>query len=192
MPWCLPPIGTNGQVHPRSQGLLLGQGSTACPLATLRWIHPFLTRILHVLGPVSTASHCLCILVFKDKHFVKIEFKYIYYFYFYYFFFCNMCLCLWFRFTSHAYQYASTPQATSAPLGCLHSYYPHPQCLACASAPFPHSLPCARPGRKLPLLTSGALFGFSYYETAPTEDHPAGSQCEWRAEPKISLLSFIS
>lgn len=87
MPWCLPPIGTSGQVHPRSQGLLLGQGSTACPLATLRWIHPFLTRILHVLGPVSTASHCLCILVFKDKHFVKIEFKYIYYFYFYFYFF---------------------------------------------------------------------------------------------------------
>lgn len=82
--------------------------------------------------------------------------------------------CLWFRFTSHAYQYASTSQATSAPLGCLHSYHPHPQCLACASAPLTHSLPGPRPGRKLPLLAVGALSGFSYHEAAPTEDHPAG------------------
>lgn len=36
------------------------------------------------------------------------------------------CFFLWFRFTDHAYQYASTPKATSAPLGCIHSYYPYP------------------------------------------------------------------
>lgn len=85
-------------------------------------------------------------------------------------------LCLWFRFSSHAFQYASAPQATSAPLGCLHSYHPHPQCLACASAPITHSLPGARPGRELPLLATGTLSGFSYHETAPTEDYPAGAQ----------------
>lgn len=89
-----------------------------------------------------------------------------------------ICLFLLFRFTSHAYQYASTPQATSAPLGCLHSYYPHPQCLACASAPLTHSLPGTRPGRKLPLLATGALPGFSYHETPPAEDHSAGAQRE--------------
>ena len=94
--------------------------------------------------------------------------------------FTHYVYLFFFRFTSHAYQYASTPQATSAPLGCLHSYHSHPQCLACASATLTHALPGARPGRKLPLLTAGALPGFSDHETTPAEDHPAGSQRECR------------
>lgn len=55
MPWCLLVTGASGQAHPRSQGLLLGQGSMACPLATHRCTRLSLTLILHVLGPVSSA-----------------------------------------------------------------------------------------------------------------------------------------
>lgn len=93
-------------------------------------------------------------------------------------FVCLFVMFFKFRFTGHAYQYASTPQATSAPLGCLHSDHPHPQCPACASAPLTHSLPGARAGRKLPLLATGALPGFSYNETPPSEDHSTGGQRE--------------
>lgn len=160
MPWCLPAIGTSGRVHPRSQGLLLGQGSMACPLVTHHCTPLYLTLILHVLGPVSVD-----ILQRRPCSLDKLCNK-------------NSLLLSVFRFTSHAYQYASTPQATSASLGCLHSYHPHPQCLACASAPLTHTLPGARPGRKLPLLAAGALSGFSYHETTPAEDHPAGGQRE--------------
>lgn len=81
---------------------------------------------------------------------------------------------LWSRFTDHAYQYASTPKATSTPLGCIHSYYPYPQCLACAAASLTHSLPGAWTGRKLPVLAARAFFRFSHYEKALTENHPAG------------------
>lgn len=90
----------------------------------------------------------------------------------------NVIVSFFSRFTDHAYQYASTQKATSTPLGCFHSYHPHPQCLACAFATLTHPLPGARPGRKLPLLTTGALSGFSDHETTPAEDHPAGAQCE--------------
>lgn len=103
----------------------------------------------------------------------------------------SLPLCLCFRFTGHAHQYASTPQATSAPLGRLHPHHPHPQCLACASAPLTHSLPGAGPGRKLPLLATRAFSGFSYHETAPTEDHPAGGQRKSCINRPDNSLNYI-
>lgn len=165
MPWFLPAIGASGQAHPRSQVLLLGQGSTACPLVTLRCTRLSLTRILHELEPVSSAPSIASHNVFTYEMFIVLD-----------------CALL-FRFTSHAYQYASTPQATSAPLGCLYSDHPHPQCPACASASITHSLPGAGPGRKLPLLATGALPGLSYHETTPAEDHSAGGQRERCTNP---------
>lgn len=179
MPWYLPAIGASGQAHPRSQGLLLGQGSTACPLVTLRCIHLSLTLILHVLEQVSTALSMFIQIISNVNYSLNLCLPFLY-----------IRLFLLFRFTNHAYQYASAPQATSAPLGCLHSYYPHPQCLACASAPLTHSLPGARPGRKLPLLATGTLPGFSYHEAPPAEDHSAGGQCE-RCTNRPLLRNFF-
>lgn len=65
-------------------------------------------------------------------------------------------------------------------MGCLHPHHPHPQCLTRSSAPVAHSLPGTWPGGELPLLAAGALPGIGDYETAPPEDHSAGSQCEGR------------
>lgn len=190
MPWCLPAIEASGQAHPRSQDLLLGQGSTECLLVTLRCTLQSLTLILHVLGPVSSAWPSIASWLQNSLLFILLHFTFTQ---------NTLCVSSCFRFTSHAYQYASTPLATSAPLGCLHSYNPHPQCLACTFATLTHSLPGSRPGRKLPLLASGTLFGFSYHETAPAEDHPAGSQCKfwktiliWTLDVFFPLLNFIN
>lgn len=162
MPWCLPAIEASGLAPPRFRGLLQGQGSMACLLVTLRCTRQSLTLILHGLAPVSPASsHMKILLVLLNLRNTERTMS-------------VFLLC--FRFTNHAYQYASTPLATSAPLGCLHSYNPHPQCLECSSATLTHSLPRARPGRKLPLLATGALSRLGYHETPPAEDYPAGTQ----------------
>lgn len=53
MPWCLQATEVSGQAHHSSRGLLLGQGSIACPLVTHHYIHLSQTLIHHVQEPVS-------------------------------------------------------------------------------------------------------------------------------------------
>lgn len=53
MRWCPPAIEVSGQAPRSSRGLLLGQGSIACPLVTHRYIHLSQTHIHHVQEPVS-------------------------------------------------------------------------------------------------------------------------------------------
>lgn len=83
------------------------------------------------------------------------------------------------RLPSDAKQYASTSQATSAFLGCLHSHHPHPQCLARAAVALPHNVFGARASWQLPLLSVGALSGLRHHEKASTENNPTGAKCEF-------------
>lgn len=53
MQWCLQATEGSGQAHHSSQGLLLGQGSIACPLVTHHYIPLSQTLIHHVQEPVS-------------------------------------------------------------------------------------------------------------------------------------------